>query len=197
LATAITEKLAFIHVPKTGGTWAVEAMKRAGVPLRPIDAPERQGGHFLASEVSANLFTFGFVRNPLTWYVSYWLHRHTFEDWDPTDPLEPYVHEPFENFIEAVIANKAGFLSEVYANFLGRPDSPVSFIGRYESLAADLVTALRLAEQPFDERALNAVPPLNVTGKHKPTYSPPLRRALLKAESEALERFYWLEATAH
>jgi hypothetical protein len=172
----------------------VEAMQQAGVPLQLGDASERSGGHFLASEVDPNLFTFGFVRNPLTWYASYWVHRHTFEDWNPNDPLEPYVHEAFEEFIEAVIANKAGYLSDLYTSFLGPPDASVSFIGRYENLAVDLVTALRLAEQPFDEKALRGVPPLNVTGKSKPTYPPHLKSGLLKAEAEVLERFYSLEA---
>jgi hypothetical protein len=81
---------AFIHVPKTGGTWCRTAIKRAKLPhfesgpnvkrmlsrthatLRKALPTINQRDWRKGDTTKVKRFTFGFVRNPLDWLASRW-----------------------------------------------------------------------------------------------------------------------------
>jgi hypothetical protein len=64
MASLITPRMRFLHVPRTGGSWATHAMFAAGViAQRPDDVPFHAG--FADSRRYADRFTFAFVRHPL------------------------------------------------------------------------------------------------------------------------------------
>jgi hypothetical protein len=203
--TAGNDRLLYLHVPKTGGHWTLAAMEAAGIVL------QHEGGtrHATLEHVSPrDRFTFGFVREPLSWYASWWRHCQVI---DPTwrergrqfpDAAHVYfVDQPFERYVEAVLDQAPGYLSGYYRRFVGPPEAPISFVGRYERLTDDLVRALREAGVSFDEDALRAVRPINAAesaanaeGSCMPEtpieFPAQLVNDVRHAEHEIYERFY-------
>jgi Sulfotransferase family len=190
MATCENDRIVFIHVPKTGGTWVTRAMRAAGVELEKVGSVH----HVPLNEIDVGTrLAFGFVREPLSWYGSVWNFRHERRT-DQRGPLDEWVYRPFPDFILKVMRNRPGFLSRYYARFVGPPTSPV-VVGKFEQLTDDLALILRSAGQEFDEQALRAFPPQNETGP-APLCPPDLRRELVRSELEAYERFYPEEVSA-
>jgi hypothetical protein len=182
------EGFVFRHVPKTGGTWAVKAMAAAGVSLRALTADN--DGHGIPGRLAPNdRFAFAFVREPFDWYRSFWAHRNQFGDWSDIHPLDPLARASFDAFLNRVCDLRPGYLSRVYEQYVGVPDRAISFIGRFERLADDLVLALREAGVAFDEARLRRVRPTNCTAL-RPECAAVTRERLLAAESVAVGRFY-------
>jgi hypothetical protein len=85
-----------------------------------------------------------------------------------------------------------GFLTnEYYVPMVGPREQEIDFVGRYENLADDLVTALRLAGEDFNERELRSTPPVNRGdyGRFAAEYDRDLLLALISAEEESFVRF--------
>lgn len=187
----------FFHVQKTGGTWVRRAIANAGIPGNELGGIDFFGaqhigslkGHFYHASPDRvhghGKFRFAFVRNPLTWYQSMyaflesggWRHRQ----FPPADS--------FADFMEAMLRDRPGYLSRTYRRYAG-----VNYLGRYESLADDLVTALRLAGEEFDEATLRATPPVNVAGqlpdwRERCLYTDDLRQRVVEAEAEAFDLY--------
>jgi sulfotransferase famil protein len=192
VTTVVNDRIAFLHVPKTGGTWVTEALRAAGVELRPVPLPAVKRGHGGLEAVDRRLFTFAFVRDPFDWYASYWRHRQKFGDWDSASPIDEFARLPFTDFVEQAAMHRPRHLTLVYERYCGPPHDPISFVGRYERLAEDLVTALTLAGEPFDDDALHAHPAVNTTDRDdsRTAYSAEARAALIASERDAFARFY-------
>jgi hypothetical protein len=194
------DQIALLHVPKTGGTWATQAIIEAGVDVHEPDVsdPDSQyaaKGHVTIDEIAERdeLFVIGFVRHPLDWWRSFWVHRMRHGWNSPDHEVDSRASsEDFDDFVEQVIANLPGFLGEFYARFVGPPEHPISFIGRYETLVDDLCEALQLAGQPFDEEKLRSFPARNVGdyASHPAPYRPDLAKRLAYVERDAIRRFY-------
>jgi hypothetical protein len=199
MASVLTTKSRFLHVPKTGGTWATEAMIAAGVPcsaLRPpvVDDYAPFGHSGLEGTVEhRDAFTIAFVRHPLDWWRSFWSHRMR-EGWlFPDHEIDSRAQSPdFDAFIALVVERLPGLLGEMYSRFVGPPGQPIEFIGHYERLVDDLCLGLRLAGESFDEAVLRAHPPRNVGDyvRFPARYDRALARELADAEAGVIERFY-------
>jgi hypothetical protein len=195
VAAVYSERMRFLHVPKTGGTWAVHAMIAGGIPLWEPEANAVTRNHpdLARTPEHAHLFTIAFVRHPLDWYRSFWLHRMR-EGWIyPDHAIDSRARsDDFNEFVEQVVENIPGHLGEFYERFVGPPGDEIDFIGRHEHLVDDLVRGLTLAGETFDERMVREHPPRNV-GDHETydaTYRRSTARALVKAEAEVIARFY-------
>jgi hypothetical protein len=199
MATVLTPRMRFLHVPKTGGTWVTEALMAAGVPCQILAPPRRdhysEHGHVSLEDAvpRSQLFDVAFVRHPLDWWRSFWAHRMR-EGWlFPDHEIDSRASsEDFDEFIAMVVERLPGFLEVLFSRFIGPAAQPIDFIGRYERLSDDLALALRLAGEPFDEAALRSYPPRNVGdyerwGRH---YDPDLALALALAERRTIDRFY-------
>jgi hypothetical protein len=178
-------------VPKTGGSWAVEAMQAAGVPaVHPAGTP----GHATLAESRDfdDRFTFGFIRHPLDYWRSYWAFRVR-TGWEMRHPLDrDCATDNFEEFIEGVITHAPGEASELFERFVGPPDREITFIGRYEHLVDDVCFALATSGQSFDERALRSHPKVNASdyGVRGGRYPRSLAVRLAEVERRGIERFY-------
>jgi hypothetical protein len=187
MATCGTDRLIFIHVPKTGGTWVSKAMKTAGLRLE----PEGYSEHPFFHEVDRrNRFSFAFVRDPLHWWGSEWRFRRNHHYRDLVNhPYDRWLELGFDVFIEQVIEHCPGFLSRTYDRHIGTIEDSVDFVGRYEHLQDDLVKALRLAGEEFDEGVVRSLRSTNESGD--PVWLlPEALHALMEAEKPAYERFY-------
>lgn len=216
----------FLHIPKTGGEWVRAAIHNSAIAVR-----ESNRGLRTAERMHTNLlntaglgawnfahrgrpwtwyrrggrFLFSFVRCPLQWHASRWAYKSSEGIWDENDPMDAACYsEDFEQYMWRMIENFPGHASDMFEFYTGRPETgEIDFIGRCESLADDLVRALRLAGEKFDEARIRATPPQNVSGqspewKARCRYTPELRAAVLKTEARAVERFgYGDRATQH
>ena len=91
-----------------------------------------------------------------------------------------------------MIERVPGDASALYEAFIGPPGDGIDFIGRYGRLADDLVAALHLAGESFDEQALRAHPPVNVSDyvRLPACYGRRAAERLAECERAAIERFY-------
>jgi hypothetical protein len=98
----------------------------------------------------------------------------------------------FEEFIARVIDELPGLLDELFSGFVGPPERPISFIGRYENLVEDLIRALRQAGELLDEDALRNYPPalVNDYSRFPAVYSRGLAERLAASEGAVIARFY-------
>jgi hypothetical protein len=172
-------------------------MKAAGIQLQ----EEGDRHKYLRLVSRKDRFTFAFVRDPLSWYGSWWQHcrlldparraQAFFVRW----PADQFVNLPFDQYVEASAVRWPGFITRLFRRYVGSPEMPIEFAGQYERLADDLVLALRMAEQNFDEEALRAFPPVNVSAampRLTQERSAQLTNRLIEAEPEVYERFYGL-----
>jgi hypothetical protein len=196
MPTLITPRTRFLHVPKTGGTWAWRALQAANVPLELLDRPSNGvlGWHcgLDQTEDYADRFTFAFVRHPLAWWRSFWGNRMR-HGWEPDHAIDSRARsDDFNDFIEQVVENLPGHFGERLSSYIGPPEAPITFVGRYENVVEDLVRALRLAGEVFDEQALRHHAPENVGDYERfpAHYRPQLAVALAAVEHETIERFY-------
>lgn len=220
----VLPKSVFLHVPKTGGEWVREAIAAAGIPTREsnrgqtwnaqkhshlLDTTGLKGWNFafrrrpLTWRRPWGGFLFAFVRNPLDWYRSAWAYKSERNLWKDDEPFDAKCYsDDFQQFVRNVLEHYPGHVSDLYELYTGREETGViSFVGRQESLAADLVKALRLANEKFDEKALLATSRVNVTAespkwKDRCAYTPELEEAVIKAEERIMKRFGYLSKAA-
>lgn len=176
----------FFHIPKTGGIWVRQAIRNAGIPV--TEAGETHSPYRRVDRKGK--FTFTFVRHPETWYPSFWSYRMA-KGWKSEDRMDPFMSLSFEGFVRSVVRRSPGSLSLRYEAYVGPEPGVLDFVGKMENLASDLVKALRLAGEEFDEEKLRRTPPENVS-LLRPVYTKRLREAVLKSERKALERFAYL-----
>lgn len=157
-------------------------MEAAGIPLRREGHKDHPGKRHLRP----GRFTFAFVREPLSWWASFWAFRrehqmygHRADEWLPL---------PFPAYLEKVLEVSSGHYSDLCFGIMG--PEPLDYVGRYENLVEDLIHALRLADQPFRPEAIRSLPPVNVSNEIAAECPEPLVKRLRVAEKRVYERFY-------
>ncbi|WP_430755021.1 hypothetical protein [Magnetovirga frankeli] len=112
--------------------------------------------------------------------------------WDERNPFDLGCRsDNFLQFIENMLAGYPGFYSKGLIAFVGKGSSEIDFIGRYENLVEDLISALRMAGEGFDESIIRQMPPFNVSNKSRfpAEYRAELRQRVTETEQETMERF--------
>ncbi len=126
--TLLLPNSAMIHVPKTGGSWCRESINKAGLRRRELgqfhDFAKKHHRHL------ANLFVFGFVRNPVTWMQSRWCYTkrankktaHWSDDFNEWvgNILDAQPGLILHGMLERLGYSKAGDPSEYVVDFVGK-----------------------------------------------------------------------------
>lgn len=188
----ILPKSCFLHVPKTGGSWVKKAITAAGIECREYAiAGDSHIG--LKDCPCPGKFKFAFVRHPVGLYRSYWQYKMTY-GWDDANPLDLVCRsDDFHQFVRGVLDKFSGVYSNSLTTFVGEPGNEIEFVGKYEHLVEGLVNALKSADEDFNEKAIRALPPYNVSDKRTfpAVYTESLEAAVRKAEAAAIERFQY------
>jgi hypothetical protein len=176
--------------------WVQQAVSAAGVPLAPLRRPENGIGSdhagLRATGDYADRFTLAFVRHPLDWWRSLWAFRMR-TGWVENHLVDSVTRsEDFNEFISRVVDRLPGHFADRVALYIGEPEEPISYIGRFERLREDLVCAFRIVGEPFDEATLRAHPVVNANEYERTGafYEPGPAAALADAERRLIERFY-------
>lgn len=194
----LLDRAVFLHVPKTGGTWVERALASAGVPFSQYDVDGDRHAD-LSYLPRQDLPVFAFVRHPLTLHQSYWRFKMG-AGWDSRNPFDLDVQtDRFDLFVERTLRTHPGWVSQMYEDYVGRPDHEIAFIGRFEQLADDLVRALTTFDIPFNEAQLRSTPPINVSPGWfaESQWDPGLACAVADSEARAMERFGYGRLSPH
>jgi hypothetical protein len=181
----------FLHVPKTGGTWVASVLKDLGLIEKRVSVKhatflcgKRELYKMAVSKLSKSKeiqnppFSFCFVRNPITWYESWFNYMNlpniqwrTFGDendiryWHPSCILNKIDNTNFNSFVQSVNKKRPGYVTELYGWFTMHK---INFIGKQEDLLNDFIKVLNIMNINFDEdfvrqypRQNQSVPPEN------------------------------------
>jgi hypothetical protein len=143
----ILSRAVFLMIPRTGSTWARQALRNSGVRYKEWGAKHSTA----PMKPDAPGFRFTFVREPAAWVASRW----TLGPWE--DQLRHLWCPDPEEFAARVTAPMVEMYFEQFRTLC-------NFVGHTEALADDLVKALTQAGEKFSERDLRATPRLNESG---------------------------------
>ena len=205
----VTEKTLFIHVQKTGGMSVREALYRCAGGRESGDAEGER--HFGLPELRARhpgietgRLSFGFVRHPVDWFISRWAfavvtgypvhvqHRGSAAViW-----MASCFSFSFPEFVEKTLDRYPGIATQTMFQKLGLwSDKPVDFIGKTETLQADIRKVLELAGEPPPPVAMMP-PKRNVTEvrwvrEAQDAMTQAMRKRIMDAEIKLVERFHY------
>ena len=153
----ILPKSVCMLIPRAASTWVRQAIRNGGIPYR-----EHGPKHSTELPPNAPQFRFCLTRQPETWIRSRW----ALGPW--SDELTPFWDLDVAKFVAAVSPAMVTMYFSKYTN-------GCQFVGAVENAADDLVKALRLAGEEFDETALRATKRVNES----------------PADGQLVSEFYW------
>lgn len=208
----ITKRFVFVHMPKTGGTWLREVLKKYKHPLWHL---KERPGHETSAEAPPGLPILGTVRNPWDWYVSWYFFRcreykdrtglfapdHPREDWvDLMKRWEEHVAQDDvrtrQGFLRTLPRLMDGSLTDSYTktheHFFER-GRPVH-LARFENLGADVTAFLKENRIPNKLKlrtALRTAPRKNTSshGPYRDYYDEEARDLVASADRAIIERY--------
>lgn len=149
------EKLMFLHSAKTGGTWVRFVFQQLGIPSE--DSGDQHANFASSQTLLPNYKRFTIIRNPFSWYASYWAYKQ-YEGWKGNWIFgEECISDDFNIFICLATENHPGFLNNLFSGFTA---PSVTFL-RNELLATELCSFLLRESVVFDEQALLSTPSAN------------------------------------
>jgi len=185
-------KRVFLHIPKTGGNWIITAIRKLGLELIEFDGSETYAD---AAHVYPEFERFTVIRNPLTWYPSYWTNCQIFGcgglaclaiSKDCEQNLDS-----FPNFMESVLRNHPAYLVGLYAQY-AVPGVEVLFT---ETIASGLSSVLNESEITYDPHILETLAPENRCASRpeyqgKTDYPSGMVQRVVKSERALFDRYH-------
>lgn len=212
MARIIQEKFLFIHCIKTGGTFFKEVLSYYGVPNRETGDfsqkyfPLMMEEHYGLSKVyelhpeTKELISFGFVRNPITWYKSKWAHG-VMSDFGlklkvlpdaQAHRMAPVWSDDFNQFVANCIEHyPEGECTYHFKTMLGLFTGKQVFeVGRFEDLILLTAHWLRRFRVQASIQDLRSIPIPRGTDSIKATLSPEMEKELTRVEYKVFEAYY-------
>lgn len=204
----ILSKCAFVHIPRTGGSWTRVALRNAGVPgieSGTIDMRTLSRTHQSlegAIPYIGNRPTWSYVRNPLTYLQSRWATKsYPIIEKQRKDKGLPYYDlqnsNSFEEFLRAYLEYVPGSVSRLFRRFLQVGDKypAVTYVAKHENLTIELPKILEMFGESFDKNKLMSTAPHHQKSKlpewkDKCQYKDPgLKQAIIQAEYDTFKTF--------
>jgi len=154
MSSLLLSKSSFIHIPKCAGTLIQAILNRTQLAKLRYKAP--QDGHLFLHQMpdSKNTYNFTFVRDPYTWWPSFW-------QWSKSGAADRFSKAEkecpdFNTWVKDYGPFWLGFYSQLVRRYIGEDDlyqseNKMHFIGKSEVVYNDLYTALKNAGEVFDE----------------------------------------------
>lgn len=224
MALLLKNDAVFLHIPKTGGTWIRQVLQELDLIKGPLGHGhsdfERAYWHdklhhdlkvvrYIARRairspkaqpvMKPGCFMFCFVREPLSWYESWWRFMMSLDwrrlgdeadphKWHPNSMLNGLGDSDFNAFMHNVNRKRPGYVTEMYGWYV-RPG--VSFVGKMENLNKDLLKAFDLMKLNIEESRILAVARQNESPSHipRPQWDPAVKKETLRLEYAGYIRY--------
>lgn len=179
----------FFHIPKTGGATVRACLRKAMGADRELGMDHSIPAEF--PQVISAKAPFAFVRNPESWYLSFFGYRLQ-DNWilpmnAGRTALDNYCQSNnFDEFIDKVYTRCHGYLTTLYGMFLDSPT--VEDIGRTETLTEDLIRFLDKNNEPYKKSILMSIPRQN-TSEHTKRIAKETKKKIRSMEAEIYERY--------
>lgn len=186
----------FLHVPKTGGNWVIKVLGKKNIKRMLKEKHADYNRFFFMEKQHARKkpFIFCFVRDPLTWYESWWkymgMDERNFKGWGykpfhPCAPLDGCGDPDFNRFIEKCMKKRPGFVTELYSQFTKR----ANFIGKQETLLQDTLRLLRKLKIKHNDNRIMELGKINASEPRPLKWDPQLRKEMIKLEYAGIVRY--------
>lgn len=204
MSNAILSHSKFIHIPKCGGTAIQSALWNIGCIQEDTFVYKKpHNGHLFASQMKDDgKPCFAFVRNPITWWQSYYYwnmntdHSRFNGDELKTTSFDQWVDEYGQYWLGKFTLNVKRYLGED-GNF--PTTNIVNHVGKTETVFQDLKNILNKLEQPYNKVRLDDIikgsynlwpeSHLNIQKYNKSDISSVTKEIIYKTEIEIFERF--------
>jgi hypothetical protein len=199
-------ELAFVHIPKTAGTWVRVAIRSCGVDYVDYSEIDPKHEHFdlekavellaatpggsLAKAENTNFFTL--VRHPFSWLRSYWVDRQL-KGWGGNLQIGHECQcDDFPDFVRKCAMKFPNFITETFERYTGRLHRPRADILKMEELPGTLANYLRGEYGLRSPDLITRLAPLNVGAAYpgfrdKTEGDPPLFELVAYAEPRIYE----------
>jgi hypothetical protein len=226
----LTNGSVFFHIPKTGGTWVYNILKKNGLVKarlghvhadffhaywnHALHSPSKVlrialtnvfGTASINGRMPENPHSFCFVREPLSWYESYWKFMQGLgwpvwgnesdpRDWHPCACLNGLGSDDFSLFLKGVVEKRPGFATELFGWYT---KSKNTLVGRQEHLANDFLNILgQLGLSPGGDFKNNRKENVSKKPEKEIKWDPHLARDIVHLESAGYRRYQYCEKSA-
>lgn len=205
MARVINDRHLFIHSAKTGGTFLRETINRYGIPNYEVGGKHSSFKDIITTNPELKkLRSFGYVRNPLTWYRSRWAYGMMTYFGDKVK----YMPEAYNHWMSVVWHNNLnqfventlrmypdGIAFRYFNDMLGigeEPELRVKNVFRYENIQYTTTTLIQGETTKYIElQSILGLPRyLDSQQKYKDQISPELQKEIQITEHKLFEMFY-------
>lgn len=159
MSNLILPKSRFIHIPKCGGSTVAEILHNLNLVEEVIRQP--YFGHlFLSQMPPSSLYTFTFVRHPVTWWQSFYNHNKNCPVLKSQFMKIERETKDFNFWLKNYGQIWLGQYSMKLKRYLGEDSNfpttnKINFIGKVENLIPDLKYALGAAGEIFNDEEVS------------------------------------------
>lgn len=142
------KNIAFLHFQKCGGWWVAETIKEHN--FLPINYT-KNGGHIGVEDLPEGCNSFGFIRHPVSWYVSMFHFMHTV-GWRTMHSFEQLKSNNINEFIINCQEDGIFILGDYFDKFYGiGTDKECKQIFKFENLEQSMNQLADLYDIPIKE----------------------------------------------
>jgi len=189
----ITDRVAFIHIPRTGGHWVEGAMIGSGLKCRAstdrdlMKDPVAIHDVFPVTDYPGKL-VFTFIRDPIAWLRSYWCYVQG-AGINPESSVESFIGNlDLESFGEKILKEHPGMASKSFEQYIKKAGTGL-YVGHTERLEEHLQQFLSGAKELYNSQVIKNLKPMNNSPKSFPHFSKDLTKKLRDSESWYYQQF--------
>jgi hypothetical protein len=214
----VESRTLFQHVPRTGGTFVEEVIDQSGIQCnRWISkqdnrlCPKKHSllAHYHRHQMALVDRVVCFVRHPVEYYSSVWRYLHDAAQfskrwesgrmsalwrkwrWHPFKQAARLYRPDFAEWTEAVIESEPCWATRLMSLYVGPEDGEfAAFIGRTETLEADLLEVLERLGHRIDEKLILGRGRVNQSKTAPIPIPSELQERICREERVLIRRFY-------